>query len=181
MDLHFLELFRSQLSRLGNDIFRDRQLADIVQQRRGFKGLLLAGAEMQLFADFGGIDLHAPQVIVGGVVLSVDGQGQRFDGAQMQVRHLQDVLLLFFETAQVQVVGAVHQVENGQQEQGDLPTRAQAEGMHESRQRRAYQVLRRRPYKAFPPNAPQALTLGEGYNSRDGHRVHREENDCRRE
>ena len=32
MDLHLLELFGRQAARLGNDVFRDRQFADIVQQ-----------------------------------------------------------------------------------------------------------------------------------------------------
>ncbi len=39
MNLHFLEFFRRQAARFRNDVLRNRQLADVMQQGRGLQGL----------------------------------------------------------------------------------------------------------------------------------------------
>ena len=86
MDLHFLELFRRELARFGNDVLGHGQLADVVQQRRGFEGLQLRSNQPQIFADLGGVNLDAPQVIVGGVIFGVDGQRQGFNSMVRKCR-----------------------------------------------------------------------------------------------
>ena len=82
-------------------MLRHGQLADIVQQRRGAKRTQLRIAQIELFADLHGVDLHAAKVAVCGVVLGFDGQRQRFNRAQVQARHVFHVLLLIFQPAQV--------------------------------------------------------------------------------
>ena len=72
--------------------------------------------------DLDGVDLHALQVVVRGVVLGVDGQGQRLDGSQVQRRHLFGVIVLVVQPAQIQPVGAVDQVDDGNDQHRALPS-----------------------------------------------------------
>ena len=97
VDLHLLELFRRQAPGLGDDVLGHRQLADVVQQRRGSQGFQVVRSQVQFFADLDGVDLHALQMVVRGVILGFDGQRQRFDGAQVQGRHLLGVLLFVLQ------------------------------------------------------------------------------------
>ena len=45
-----------------------------------------SAVEAQFFGELRGVDLHALQMIVRGVILGFDRQRQRFNGAQMQRR-----------------------------------------------------------------------------------------------
>ncbi len=120
MDLHLVELFRSQAAGLGNDVLRHREFADIVQDGSGLQSLFLFARKTEFARDFPRVDLHPRQVIVSGVVLGFDRQGQRFDGAQMQPRHRLGVLPLIIQPADIQAIGAEHQVQHrtGQQHRG---------------------------------------------------------------
>ena len=60
-------------------------------------------------------------MIVRGVILGLDRQRQRFDGAQMQRGHLFGVLLLVFQALQIEAVGAVNQIHHRSGEQHRLP------------------------------------------------------------
>src|ERR1700691_252497 len=88
MNLHLLELFRRQPSGLRDDMFRDRQLADIMQKSRGMQSFQFSPGHAQFFRDFDSINPDALQVIVGGLVFSFDSQRQGLNGSQMQVRDL---------------------------------------------------------------------------------------------
>ena len=59
----------------------------------------------------GGVHLHAPDVALRRLILGVDGERERLDGGQVQVRHLLHVPLLILDAAQVDLVGAVDEVE----------------------------------------------------------------------
>ena len=76
MDLHLLELFRSQPSGLRNDVFRYGQLADIMQQRRGVERLEFGTFYAQFLGYLNGIDANPLQVIVSSLVFGFDGQGK---------------------------------------------------------------------------------------------------------
>jgi hypothetical protein len=84
MDFHLLELFRREPAGLVDDVIRHRQLADVVQQGRGAKSIHVLLVQFQFLGYLHGIGAHAVQVLVGGVILGVDGQGQRLDGAQVE-------------------------------------------------------------------------------------------------
>ena len=62
-------------------------------------------------------------MVMRGVILGFDGERQRFDGAQVQRRHLFGVLLFVFHAAQVEVIRAIDQVDHRNRQQRGLPAR----------------------------------------------------------
>src|SRR5439155_245488 len=107
VNLHFFEFFRGQPARFGNDVLRDRQFANIVQQRGCVQCLHFWRANLQFFGDLDGVHPNSLQMIVSGVIFGLNRQGQRFDGSQVEVGHLLYVPLLVFEFAQIEPVGAI--------------------------------------------------------------------------
>ena len=88
VDADLLELFLRQRPGLRQDVLGHRQLADVVQQRRGLDALDLVLRHAERAREAGGVDLHAADVALRGLILGVDRQRQRFDRRQVQVRHL---------------------------------------------------------------------------------------------
>ena len=60
-------------------------------------------------------------MIVSCLVLRVDGQGQSFDRAQVERRHILSVQCFFLQAAKIKPVGAVNDVDAGYQQYGGLP------------------------------------------------------------
>ena len=59
----------------------------------------------------GGVDLDAADVALRRLILGVDGQRQRLDRREVQIRNLLDVALLILDASQVDLVGAVDEVD----------------------------------------------------------------------
>jgi hypothetical protein len=74
MDLHLLEFFRGEFAGLGNYTFRNGKLANIVQHGRRLQWFHFEVGELQLFCDFGSVDMHTLQMIVHGLILRIDDQ-----------------------------------------------------------------------------------------------------------
>ncbi len=130
MDFHFLELFRSKVPRLGKNVFGHRQLADVVQHGRGANGVQLGFIQPKFLGDLDRIDLDPAQMIVRGVILCFDRQGERFDGAQMQGCNFLGVLLLRCQTAQVGLIGAVNPIDDGEGQKTELPADQPIDGAY---------------------------------------------------
>ena len=84
MNLHLLEFFRRQFSRLRNDVLGHRKLSDVVQHRCRLQCLSLVRAQSQFLGQFHGVHAHPLQVLASRFVLGFDGQRQCFDRPQMQ-------------------------------------------------------------------------------------------------
>ena len=110
MNPDLLELFMRERSRLREDVLGNRQLADVVQQRRRLDALDLVLAHPQRTGETGGVHLHAAHVALRRLVLGVDGERQRLDGGEMEIGHLQHVPLLIVDAAHVHRVGAVDEI-----------------------------------------------------------------------
>ena len=123
MDADLLELLLRQRPRLREDVLGHGQLADVVQQRRGLDALDLVLGHAERAREPGGVDLHAADVALRGLILRVDGERERFDRRQVQVRHLRDVPLLVLDAAHVDLVGAVDQVERRRGERAPSSSR----------------------------------------------------------
>ena len=124
VNANLLELFLGERTRLREDVLGHGQLADVVEQRRGLDALNLVVGHAQRAGQPGGVDLHAADVRLRGLILGVDGERQRLDRGQMQVGHLLDVPALVVDPAQVDLVGAVGEVERGnRQEASQIPGR----------------------------------------------------------
>ena len=106
-----LELFGRQRARLREDVLGHGELADVVQQRRRLHALDLVLRHAERARERRRVELHAADVRLRGLILRVDRERQRFDRRQVQVRHLAHVPLLVVDAAQVDLVGAIGQVE----------------------------------------------------------------------
>ena len=97
MDLHLLELFGRQLTRLRDNVLRHRQLADVVEQRRRHQRILFLFAQLQIAPKLSCIHLHARQMAVGGLILGFNRQRQRPYGPQVQRRNILGMALLIVQ------------------------------------------------------------------------------------
>ena len=153
MGANLLELFRRQRPGLREDVLRHGELADVVQQRRRLHALHVVVRHAERSRDRGGVELHAPDVRLRGLVLGVDGERQRFDRREVQVRHLAHVTLLVLDAPEIDLVGAVGQIERRDGERRD-PVRRPARD-HPGREGRgagADEVARRAPQEVLVPD-----------------------------
>ncbi len=110
MDPDLLELLRRQRTGLGEDVLGYGELPDVVEEGRGLDPLNLDVRHAQGACEPCRIRLHAPDVIGCCLVLRVDGECERLDGGQVQLRHLLRVAALVVDPAEI---SAVHQVQRG--------------------------------------------------------------------
>src|SRR5579864_5257563 len=106
-------------------------------------------------------------MFVGGVVLGLDGEGQGLDGAQVEVCHLLHVALLIFQFAEVQAVGAVDQVDGGQDEERCLPIERVIQPDDDGGDASSDQVIGKRPKIAIDQDAGEWPALSERNYGRD--------------
>ena len=72
-----------------------------MQQRGRVQGLEFTSLYAQFLGYLDGIDANPLQMIVRGLVFRLDGQRQRFDGSQVQIRHLFHMPLLVLKLTQI--------------------------------------------------------------------------------
>ena len=186
MHLHLFELFRREFSGLVDDLFRDGEFPDIVQQGGRPQSFDLAFRQLQFFGHGYGISAHALQVSVRGLVLGLDGQRQGLDGAHVQRRDLFHVPLFDFhpvlfslQPAQVQAVGAIHPVDQGQNQQGRFPSRRAVHDADQSNRGGADQVIGERPEVALRPDLAARFALSQSNYDGDRQRVGEEKDQGR--
>ena len=160
VDLHLLELFGTEASRLGDDVLGHSEFANVMQQGRGMQGLEFRPVNAQMLGNFDGIDAHALQMFVGGVILGLDG-------AQVQVCHLLHVPLLIFQLAQVQPVRAVDQVNGGQDQERCFPIEGVIQPYDDGGDSGSDQVIGERPEVAIDQDAGEWPSLGKRNYGRD--------------
>ncbi len=135
----------------------------------------LARGELQLLGELHGVDLHSLDVVVGGVILGLDGQRQRFDGPQMQRGHCLGVPVLLLQTFQVEPVGAVNQVHDRAGEQHGLPAHIAVGDAGQFGHRRAADVVRQPPQVAGSPYLQKPEILVQRENQTGGDAVQKEQ------
>ena len=180
MNLHLLEFFGRKTAGLRDDVFGYSKLSDVVQQRCRVQSFEFRTGHAQFLCHFDGIDAHALQVLVGGVVLRFNRQRQRFNGSQMEIRHFLDVAFLVFQFAQVETIGAVDQVHSRHQQERRFPVELLVEPCDCSRYARADEVVRERPEVAIHQNSDERPALGQRNDHRDRTRIGNEI-DCGRQ
>ena len=111
MGADLLELLGRERPGLREDVLRHRELADVVQQRRRLHALDVVVRHAQRSGELGGIELHAADVRLRRLVLRVDRERERFDRREVQVGHLAHVALLVLDAAQIDLVGAIGEIE----------------------------------------------------------------------
>ena len=119
-------------------------------------------------------------MIVRGVVLRFDRQGERFDGAQVQSRNFLGVFLLRIEAAEVGLVGAVDPIDDRENQKCNLPPEQPVNNTHATSDQRTQQIIGKGPQIAFLPNVDGITSLGHGDDAGDGDSVEGKVSGCRR-
>ena len=88
MNLHFLELGRSELARLVQDELGHGELAYVVQQRARLKRRHLLARDVQKLPQLGRVQARASHVAVCRLILRVDGNRERLYGLEPEPRDL---------------------------------------------------------------------------------------------
>src|ERR1019366_7516624 len=107
--------------------------------------LSLVLAQAQFFRQRHGIHPYTLQVFAGGFVLGFDGQRERFDRSQVQIRDLLGVLLLGLKLSEIKTIRSVHQVNRRQDQQRRLPSDVPVQELDQPRQSSSDHVIRERP------------------------------------
>ena len=162
MDADLLEFLLGQRSRLRQDVFRDRQLPDVVQQRGRLDALDVGCRQTEGPRQSGGVQLHAPDVHLGQLVLRVDGAGEGFDRGQVQIRSLLHVALLVFDPPHVDLVGAVREVQRRERQRRQPVPRVVHERGGQRGGAGAHEVAGRAPQEVRVPRRGDPLTAREG-------------------
>ena len=149
---HLLELVRSKFAGLRDDVFGDREFADVVQQSGGAESFELALAQSQFFADGDGVDFDSFEMVVGGLVFCLYGERKHFDRSAMERGDFFGVgalligtFFFIFQAAHIQAVRAIDDVENRQQQERRLPAEQLAGGVDDPGDGGADQVVGERP------------------------------------
>ena len=152
-----LELLLRQRSGLRQDVLGHRQLADVVQQRRGLDALDLVRRQARGLRQPGRVHLHAPDVRLRRLILRVDRARQRFDRRQVQIRRLLHVPLLVLDPAHVDLVGAIGQVDRRERERRH-PVAGVGDDPHGERGAAgADEIARRAPEEVRVPGGDEPL------------------------
>ena len=159
MRADLLELFRRQRPRLRQDVLGHRELADVVQQRRRLHALDVVLRHPERARERGGVELHAADVRLRGLVLRVDRERERFDRGQVQVRHLLHVPLLVLDAAEIDLVAAVGEVERDDAERRAATgsTRLHAAARRRAATAGADEVAGRAPQEVLVPDLDDCL------------------------
>ncbi len=124
VNANLLELFGCQRTRLGEDVLRHGELADVVQERSRPDRLDFVLAHAERASHARRVRLYTSDVVGRALVLRVDRQRQRFDRGHLQIRHLPRVVALLFEARAERAVDADGEEQDGdrhQHEAGDHP------------------------------------------------------------
>ena len=99
-----------QLSRLGQDVLRNGELADVVEQRRHLDRFHIGLGHPRGFGERDRPSLHAAHMVAAGadvldrLIARVDRARQRLDARQMEVRDLLKMPLLLDQATAVQAI-----------------------------------------------------------------------------
>ena len=109
-------------------MFRDGQLADVVQQRAA-RSASISTSVAPYLSDLDRVNAYAPQVLVRGMIFRLDGECQRFNGPQVQGGHFLTCFLLvrmpgfIRKLAQVKPVRAENQIHHGKNQNCQFPAK----------------------------------------------------------
>ena len=116
-----------------------------MQKRGRPKGFQFLWFYSQVFPDLNCIRLNPLQMIVRSVVLGFNGEGQSFNGSQVERGNLIGMLLFCFQSVEVGPIGTEYPVNDGKNQEGDLPAVQVVNKAYAAGDKRSEQVIRKRP------------------------------------
>ena len=111
MDLHLPALVGGERARLREDVFRNRQLSDVVQQRRRFDRLRVELGELEASSQHRGVVAHPIEMAGAGAVPGLNRARENLCALAVQLRRLDDATLLVGNARAVDAVRPVGQYE----------------------------------------------------------------------
>ena len=177
MDADLLELFLRQRSRLRQNVLGHRELADVVEQGGGLHTLDFGVGHAEAARDAGGVDLDAADMRLRGLILGIDGERERFDRGEVQVRHFLDVTTFVVDAPKIDLVTAISHIQRrGGQQREPHTGRHQRPGA-DGGGAGADEVTRAAPEEILVPHRHERLFGGERDRHGDQTRI---ENEVRR-
>ena len=82
-------------------MLRNRQFANIVQQRRRMQRFQFSSFYAQFFCHLNGIDPHPLQMVVSSLIFSFDCERKCLNSSKMQVGHLLYMSFLIFQLPEI--------------------------------------------------------------------------------
>jgi hypothetical protein len=95
MDFHFGEFRLREFAWLIENVFWDRELSDIMQQRPSEQRLQLRFSKPKEFSHLCRVDLGSTHVPMSRLIFSVDGYSQRLNSIHVNVGHFLYVLATY--------------------------------------------------------------------------------------
>ena len=118
-------------------------------------------------------------MLVRRVVFRLDRQRQRFDGAQVQRRDLLGVVLLRFQSPEIQPVRPENDVDDGKSQEYRLPAYPVIEDADQRRYASADKVIGERPEITLVPDLSQIPVFRDRDHAGDRKGIHQEVTDRR--
>jgi hypothetical protein len=107
VEFHLLELVLSELAGFVEDVSRDADFADVVEESAGLEGLDFEGVEAEEFAETTSEQFDALDVVVSDVVFGIDGHGEHFEDGVIDGGDLVVMTFLFTEFVSICLEGIV--------------------------------------------------------------------------
>ncbi len=171
MGSDLLEFLRRQRPGLREDVLRNGELPDVVQQRRRLHALDLVLRHAERAGYRGRVELHPANVGLGGLILGVDRERERLDCREMEIRHLPHVPLLVVYASQIGLVGAIREIERRGREHRKPVGVVEHQPGREGCNQRSHEVAGPAPQEVLVPDRENRLTGRQCDRGRDGQRV----------
>ena len=101
MKFHLLELVLSELARFVEDVGRDADFADVVEEGAGLKSFDFERGEAADFAEATSEEFDALDVVVSDIVFGVNGHGEHFEDGVIDGGDLLIMALLFSQLVSI--------------------------------------------------------------------------------
>ena len=118
---HFFKFFRRESARFRDNVFRNGKLTNVMQQCGRAQRLKFSSLQAQFPRHADGVGFYPLQMIVRGLVFSLNRKCERLNGAPVQRGHFErvsglfpGVLSRFLQAINIAPVRAVNNVENRQ-------------------------------------------------------------------
>lgn len=178
MNFHLFEFFAGELAGLVDDVFRHRQLADVVEERGDEQRLHQGLIETHQFSQFRNVYADPQEMAVRALVFGFNCHGQAFNGAQVQSFGVDGVLLAFAHKFHLGGVGSVNGVDHGDEQQRGHPAEGIANEIGGDGEDCADNVKGQEPEEVATPEGESVGLLVRCNDQRQGNGIREEVDGC---
>jgi len=168
MPLHRLEFGSRELAWLVQDVLRDGKLAHVVQQCCGFDRFQLSVViNAQSLCELHRVHLNSSNVPVSDLIFGINGHCERFNGREVQIVNLGDVLLCIGQAGKRGFVGKVSDYQQWKDDADCVDVDRTSVRDEERRDRHSPKVVETQPREVVPPELDNAQIFLKAESKRD--------------